>query len=159
MRRQPRAALGGSVRLYNVFVVGDPKGQPRPRAFARNGKARVYDPGTAEHWKSQIARRFEWRGPGLREYELGALAVVLQFRFARPKSHLRKDGTLKPDAILVQHVSKPDADNLAKAVLDALTTVGVWRDDAQVAELVIVKRYANPGDQPGCQITIHTRGF
>ena len=34
---------------------GIPKGQPRPRAFSRNGHARVFDPGTAEGWKSAVA--------------------------------------------------------------------------------------------------------
>ena len=29
-------------------VLGDPKGQPRPKAFSRGGHAAVYDPGTAE---------------------------------------------------------------------------------------------------------------
>ena len=41
------------------IVYGEPKAQARPRAFARKvgGKffARVYDAGTAEHWKSEIA--------------------------------------------------------------------------------------------------------
>lgn len=41
------------------FIHGDPKPQPRPRAFARRMGAkfvaRVYDAGTAEGWKSQIA--------------------------------------------------------------------------------------------------------
>ena len=46
-----------------VRVYGEPKGQPRPRAFAKpigGGKfsARVYDAGTAEGWKSQIAQAF-----------------------------------------------------------------------------------------------------
>jgi len=39
----------------HFFVSGDPKAQPRIRAFAINGHARVYDPGTAEGWKSLIA--------------------------------------------------------------------------------------------------------
>lgn len=45
--------------MIQFRVYGVPKGQPRPKAFARNfgGKwqARVYDPGTAESFKSAIA--------------------------------------------------------------------------------------------------------
>jgi hypothetical protein len=43
----------------SIFVHGEPKGQPRPRAFARGGMVRMYDPATAEGWKSAIAD--EWR--------------------------------------------------------------------------------------------------
>ena len=32
-----------------------------------------------------------------------------------------------------------DADNRAKAVLDALTKIGMWKDDSQVVELTILK--------------------
>lgn len=39
------------------------------------------------------------------------------------------------------HTSRPDAENIAKAVLDACNEI-VWRDDSQVAKLVIEKRYA-----------------
>lgn len=36
---------------------------------------------------------------------------------------------------------KPDADNIAKIILDGLNKVA-WEDDTQVVELMIVKRYA-----------------
>ena len=46
-------------RTISFSVDGEPKAQPRPKAFARNfgnkWQARVYDPGTAEGWKSLIA--------------------------------------------------------------------------------------------------------
>ncbi|NCA12937.1 MAG: RusA family crossover junction endodeoxyribonuclease, partial [Proteobacteria bacterium] len=45
--------------------------------------------------------------------------------------------TTKPDS-----TAKPDADNCAKAVMDALTQLGAfWRDDAQVVELRVWKDY------------------
>jgi Holliday junction resolvase RusA-like endonuclease len=44
------------------------------------------------------------------------------------------------------HIVRPDADKLIRAVLDALTGK-VWRDDCQVAELLIRKRYADDGKE------------
>ena len=139
--------------LWDLFVLGDPKGQPRPRAFARHGKARVYDPGTAEHWKSQIALAF----PQTILMYSGPVAVTLHFGFVRPKSHYRKTGGLTKSAP-IGHLNKPDLDNCVKAVFDALTTIGVWTDDTQVVDLCATKRYADPGDRAGCQITIAMQG-
>lgn len=55
--------------------------------------------------------------------------------FARPKSHLRKSG-VKADAPVLP---RPDVDNIAKAVLDALQDV--MGDDTNVARLVVEKSY------------------
>ena len=40
---------------------------------------------------------------------------------------------------------KPDVDNYAKAVMDAMTDAGVWDDDAQVAQLTATKRWGGIG--------------
>lgn len=136
--------------MIEFRAYGNPRGQPRPRAFAFHGKARVFDPGTAEGWKSDLAVAAR---PHLPAAPLeGALEVRLAFWFARPKSHSTKRG-LRPDAP-GWFTSKPDADNLAKAVLDAMTTLGFWRDDAQVSSLWIVKRYATEQDAPGVAVTV-----
>lgn len=131
------------------FAAGIPKGQPRPRAFSRGGHARVYDPGTAEGWKSAIAVAAQAnRLAG--QFQERPLRVELRFTFARPKSHRRTCGLVKDGAPRF-HTSKPDADNAAKAVLDALTQIGAWHDDAQVAELNVLKVY---GETPGVLIVI-----
>lgn len=135
-------------KTIQFIAFGDPKGQPRPRAFSRGGITRMYDPGTAEGWKGQIAAAAMPHKPAA-QLE-GPLHVTLLFRFARPKSHWSKKG-LKPTAP-EYHTSKPDADNLAKAVLDCITQLGFWRDDAQVAALDVRKKYANA--EPFCEITI-----
>lgn len=135
----------------SFFVSGDPKGQPRPRAFARRmGNkfvARVYDAGTAEGWKSLIAAEAKAHRPAAPLS--GPLALSLLFHFKRPKTHLNKGG-LKA-AAPVYHAQKPDCDNAAKAVKDCLTLLGFWRDDAQVARLRVQKLWALSG---GCQIEI-----
>lgn len=128
------------------FVSGEPKGQPRPRAFARRmGNkfvARVYDVGTAEQWKSQIALAAKPFIPT--EPITGAVALRILFHLPRPKAHSRSNGELKPTAP-TWHVGKPDLDNFAKAVMDALTQIGVWLDDSQVASLTLLKQYGRAG--------------
>lgn len=131
------------------FATGEPKGQPRARAFARGGMVRMYDPGTAEAWKSQVA--IAWNQSKNKQTYEGPVKLTLSFWFKRPKAHYRKSG-LKPDAP-DWHAGKPDADNAAKAVMDALTQLGAWRDDSQVAELIITKKYITD-TLSGCGVTI-----
>jgi Holliday junction resolvase RusA-like endonuclease len=49
-------------------------------------------------------------------------------------------------------VTRPDLDKLTRAVMDALTTAGAYRDDAQVTDLVVRKRYAE--DHTGARIAV-----
>lgn len=135
----------------SFYVAGEPKGQPRPRAFARkmgNGKfvARVFEAGTAEAWKGAIAAVAERNKPTT-PFE-GPVSLRLRFFLKRPNGHYVSSNPargIKPNAPAM-HTGKPDADNLAKAVMDALTQCGwFWRDDAQVALLFVAKNYGNVG--------------
>ena len=127
-----------------LVVLGDPKGQPRPKAMAFNGHARVYDPGTADGWKGQIAiAAKESAAIGL--MLAGALSVTIHCYFRRPKGHFgtgKKAEVLKANAPY-WHTSKPDFDNVAKAACDVLTQLGVWKDDAQIVQSTITKRYSD----------------
>jgi Holliday junction resolvase RusA-like endonuclease len=72
------------------------------------------------------------------------LRAVLAFR--RPASHYgtgRNSGALKPTAPAYRS-SRPDADKLARAICDAMSGV-VYRDDAQIARLIVEKHYGTPG--------------
>lgn len=131
---------------------GMPKGQPRPRAFSRGGRAAVYDPGTAEGWKGCVAVACaSLEGRCLHQ----PLSVALTFYMPRPKAHFRTNGKLKDASPVYLHDSKPDIDNLTKAVLDALTGIRAWLDDDQVCELTVRKHWEIPGSQsPGCSIRI-----
>ena len=143
-----------------IYVNGIPKGQPRPRGFAmqnkKTGKAsvRMYDPGTAEGWKSQVAEAFRDSLP--ETPFMGPVEVTLAFVMPRPKNQYRTgkhSDELRPDAPTL-YVKTPDADNLAKAVLDALTTLGLWGDDAQVVDLHITRRWAGIDKRSGCLVLI-----
>lgn len=149
---EPPEVLLERKHLHTIRANGIPKGQPRPRAFSRNGRAAVYDPGTAEGWKGDVARAAaDLAGAGIHQ----PLSVTLTFFMPRPKSHYRSNGKLKPTSPVYIHDHKPDADNLAKAVLDCLTSIRAWLDDDQVCELVIRKYWEQPQTHPpGCMIRI-----
>jgi Holliday junction resolvase RusA-like endonuclease len=139
--------------LIILEVQGIPKGQPRPRAFARAGRARVYDPGTAEAWKGAIALAARPQLPA--QPIEGPVQLVIRHTMPRPKGHFgsgKNALTLKPGAPEL-HTGKPDIDNLVKAALDALTHIGMWRDDDQVFDIRATKRY---GERPGARIIIQT---
>ena len=126
------------------WVEGTPKAQPRVKAFARGKHAGVYTPDTADGWKAEV-RRSALAKCSTPEPLRGPLSVHLTFLMPRPKSR-------KVD---VWHTTKPDADNLAKAVLDALGDAGIWCDDAQVVRLVAKKLYVTgETEAPGCAVII-----
>ena len=115
-------------------VPGDPVPQPRPRVSTAGGFARAYVP--AKHpvhaYRQAVAAAARAAGLG----ETGdPLNVVIDAVFRRPKSHLTKRG-VKPTA---PTLPRPDVDNLAKAVLDALQDV--MGDDTNVSRLVVEKSY------------------
>lgn len=63
--------------------------------------------------------------------------VSIRFSFLTPKSWTKK----KTKELLGRpHASKPDIDNLAKAVTDALLGI-VFEDDSQIYELTLIKRW------------------
>ena len=139
-----------------VFVAGLPKAQPRTKARAFGKFAQVYTPKVSDDWKMIVrneARR-AWNASGNHEPFAGPLCVNLTFHFPRPKGHLNSRGDLKPNAPH-WHTTKPDRDNSDKAVLDALTNLGIWGDDKQVCDGCIKKIYVKAAFlTPGCQIEI-----
>jgi len=136
-------------KLIAEFTVdGIPKGQPRPRAFSRGGKARIFDSGTAEGWKGQIALAVR---PLLPPTPLeGPIELKIVFRMPRAKRLMRKKDPAGP----LPHLASPDVDNLLKAVMDCLTMVGLWRDDTQVIRCTAAKQYHAKDGRPGADIRI-----
>lgn len=131
--------------LYTIRVAGTPKAQPRPRAVARGGFARVYDPGTADEWKESIKIAPVAPARPTAPIET-AVRVCMTFRMPIPKTKA------KTVPIGSDHTFKPDLDNLVKAVFDAMTDAGWWIDDCQVSHLTVSKVWS---DEPGAIIEVY----
>lgn len=110
---------------------------------------RTYNPDTADDWKARVktaARQVIFNpidGP-IR------LSCVVYF----PRFEGQPGGA-------VLHVRDPDSDNVAKAIMDALTLDkrtgwGAWRDDNAVAILCVEKWHHAKGERPGASIEIAT---
>ena len=124
------------IRMYDYH--GIPRAQGRPRAARMGRFTRVYEDKKDTANKSNIRAQVVAQDP---EYhESGPVTVSLICSFPRPKSHFNTKG-LSPRAPKY-HAQKPDAENVAKAILDALTGV-CWKDDAQVCSLAVHKTWAD----------------
>ena len=132
--------------LYQLFVSGTPKAQPRPRMTA---KGHVYNPSSADAWKEEIMASFA----GIRRHRpIITEPVRLKVTFFMPAPKGMKIESR--DKCYVPHSKKPDTDNLLKAVMDSLTDIKVWADDALVFWTEAVKWCVTK--DTGAQIIIET---
>jgi Holliday junction resolvase RusA-like endonuclease len=113
------------------FVVkGEPVAKPRPRVVTQEGRTHAYTPKHAKEWEETV----QWFAAQHRPATPldGPLAVALIFYLPRPKTVKRPRPSVRPDI-----------DNYAKAVMDALNGV-MWKDDGQIVKLHCEKRYGEP---------------
>lgn len=147
------------MKPFTLWVSGLPAPMPRPQTYiSKTGRPVTYNPTSANAWKKAITIRWKADPNHPRTPATEPLEVCLTFKLPRPKSHYRKNGALRESAPdMVMHAIRPDVDNLTKTVLDALTRVGAWVDDAQVCRLVADKHYAERTDEVGMLLSIAER--
>lgn len=137
-------------RVIAFTVPGQPVGKGRPRVSARGGFARLYTPAQTASYESRVAMAGHMAMGDCAVLE-GAVAVRLDISVQIPASWSRK----KQAAALAGEIlptTKPDIDNVEKAIFDGLNNV-VWKDDVQVVEVTKKKRY---GEQPGVRVEVRT---
>ena len=131
-----------------IFIPGDPVAQPRPKVSTRGGFARAYV--DAKHpihaYKQAIRLAYVNAGGGILK---GPVRVNIDCWFGRPKSHSKKRSEQ-----LERKITKPDVDNLAKAILDALNGIA-YDDDSQVYSLEVQKRYVGENEDVGTWIGVY----
>lgn len=137
------------MRGLRAFIPGTPHAQGRPRAVMLPGaKApRLLDPKGSRKWKKYAAvviagaaRAAVWNP------ELSPLAVHV--RAFWPALKASKAGTPA-----LWKKTRPDADNVLKAVLDAGDGL-LWSDDGQVARMTVEKFYAAKEDDARVEVFV-----
>jgi Holliday junction resolvase RusA-like endonuclease len=136
---------------FCVLGLPRPAGSKRAFTIRKNGLptgriAVVDDCKESRDWKNTVAREAAaTMQDESRQMLIGPVCMSAIFYVPRPKGHYRtgkRASELRPSA--PEHpTTKPDLLKLTRAVEDALTGV-VWRDDSQVVEHRLEKRYGSP---------------
>lgn len=124
--------------VKSIFVHYQPVPKGRPR-FTRGGH--TYTPARTKNAEKEIIEELkkQWSQEPLET----ALIIDLTFYLPMPKYLKGK---------VVKHTKRPDADNLAKLVLDAMNEI-IFKDDSQITYLKVKKLY-EPSDYYGVNIVI-----
>ncbi len=113
-------------------VPGKPQGKGRPR-FTRSGH--TYTPDHTAEYEERVKLAYKQAGGGKLS---GFVSADILAVFTVPKSYTKAQRAAALNASFAP--KKPDCDNIAKIILDALNGLA-YDDDAQVVKLRVEKRY------------------
>lgn len=131
-----------------LTILGEPTAQKRHRHTSRGKFTRTYDPSASD--KADFLSIVQNKAP--QTPIDGPVKIEIFAYFSRPKSHFRtgKNSHILKDDAPKWHTARPDCDNLAKFIFDALNKV-YWRDDSCICDQKVIKRYS---DKPRTEIFI-----
>lgn len=119
-------------------ILGEPMGKQRPK-FARIGNfTRTYTPKETVNYENWV--KLSYQNFGGEHFGNLPLKVQITAKFPIPKSFSKKkheqaiDGEIRP-------TTKPDCDNIAKIICDALNGIA-YDDDKQIVSLNVCKKYS-----------------
>ena len=123
--------------IYEFEVPGKIRGKDRPRinTYTYN----IYTPNKTKDYEQYIQQNFKIKYPNYKMIE-GRISIEIIAFLEIPKNTSKKksiemlEGTISP-------TKKPDIDNIAKSVLDALNKF-VFKDDNQVTRIMVEKKYS-----------------
>lgn len=135
-------------KTIEFTVPGAPQGKARARTVRNNGRTHSYTPRQTKEYEELVRWSYIKQVGGM-AFEAGAVHATIAAFFPVPK----RASTKKACQMLMgseRPTKKPDADNIAKAVLDALNSVA-YSDDAQITMLHVEKRYST---EPHIKVTL-----
>lgn len=134
--------------IFYFEIPGDPKGKGRPR-FTRNGRA--YTPTETAKYENLVKLCFAQKYHGTDPIPHGTpIEAGITAFYPIPKVSKSRQVLMENNVELP--TKKPDTDNIAKVVLDALNGIA-YHDDAQIVKLTVLKCYSK---QPRTVVRICT---
>lgn len=125
-----------SIRELRLVIRGKAFAQSRPRANFRKRRVYAGESQGLEAYKQIISYEAHKRMVGTPLFR-EALGIEINFFFRIPK---------KPRKPNTWYTSRPDLDNLEKAVMDSLTHI-VYIDDSLICKKLSTKQYCFPGEE------------
>lgn len=132
-------------------IPGEPVGKARPKVTKRG----TYTPKKTKEYEELVRWSFVAKR-GQFQPLTGPVSATIEAVFAIPKSVTKKNRDAMQKGQILP-LKKPDADNIAKAVLDSLNDGFGYHDDAQVVSLNVRKRYCAEGELP--HVTVHLEPY
>ena len=126
--------------MIRFVIPGEPQGKGRPK-FSRQGSfVKTYTPAKTENYEAHIKACFMASGAGMIPQGVEIGMEITAF-YSIPKSTSKKRAALMREGV-IRPAKKPDFDNVAKVICDALNKIAYY-DDAQIVEAAFAKFYAD----------------
>ena len=123
--------------MYEFEVIGNIVGKQRPRVNMYTGN--VYKPNNTKDYEEYIRQCFFLKYPQNEMlFERVKIDIVAYLKIQSNIKKAEKEKMLKDE---ISPTKKPDIDNIAKVVLDAINKY-VIHDDSQVTKISVEKKYA-----------------
>jgi Holliday junction resolvase RusA-like endonuclease len=137
----------------SILVPITPQPKRRVRATTSKGKIVTYKDEKTKRYENSLSLYLKQHAPS--KPLLGAIGLSIRFLHARPKrlSVKAKNGVVTC-AGRIWKKTRPDVDNLTKAISDCLQTAGFFRDDGQIASIDARDFYTEDGQEPRIEIFI-----
>lgn len=121
---------------YSFEILEKAIGKQRPRYSSKTG--RMYTPTATRSFEEKVRWAFTQKYNIATEPSEKAFKAKIIAVYEPPKSLSKK----KKEELLKQinYTKKPDADNVAKIILDSLNGLA-YKDDSQVSALLVLKDY------------------
>lgn len=123
-----------------IEVPGEAIAKQRPRATVIGGHAKIYTPKETINYESYIKYIFSQKYPNFVPLESPiSMAIHIFKTIPSSQSEKRKELMRKQE---IKPTTKPDIDNVAKLISDALNKLA-YKDDNQIIELYVKKYYSD----------------
>lgn len=126
--------------MIEFIVYGEPFGKQRHRYFKAGGKVKTYTPKETVSYEEHVRMSYLNTVGSEKRIGNGIIKATINAFYSVPKSVSKKKKALMIGG-QIRPGKKPDCDNIAKAVLDALNKIA-YDDDKQIVELVVNKWYS-----------------